>query len=178
VREETKMNAGKLSVNDVLSMIVDRIPHFDRVRIWFDRPLSERQLRRLSTLCMGGIKPYEGPMFLYNKIDKDTGGKTPIYSQKWIFNVELLQPTVKAFIYLEKVTKREYLANDVEVTYDLITESFDEAEQLQEWFEGHLIKRWHGTQECKKDDYGMYYAARKSPSNLIPYIRESKIAGM
>jgi hypothetical protein len=144
----------QVDLAEITGKIKDKKLYFDRVRIWFDTKVPPGTRNALKRYC-GGLKRRTKPM-RYRR------GGVRVEDPKWLSSWDLLQPTNKAFEYLRQRTAGEYLINYVEITLDWITDTREDARALQQFLEGHLIKRWRGQQRCLVHR-GTFYIGSRIP---------------
>lgn len=122
-----------ISLSEINEIIISRIPYFDVVKLWTYRPLIDSEMRTLESLS--GRKP------------DCRSEEKKFYPYNYRYLITLSQPRDEAFSFLDKVLEGRYFLNYIEFALDLITETRLDAEEVQDFLDGHQIKLWRGKQQ-------------------------------
>jgi hypothetical protein len=136
--------------------------YFDTVKIYVDRPIDPVEKIWLEERC-GSI-----------------GETGPLRYQpnRWPDGIVLRQPTDTALAYFEDGFNN-YVLSRVDVSLDLMTRSYGDAEDLHAFIERRLVQPWHrGIEPVVKYEGTVYYKRAGGRNNLVQYSDEpSKVTG-
>ena len=137
----------------------------DSVAAWLERKPGNRDLVALRRHC--------GHLYV-----KSPHGR--LWDRRLTCRIQLHQPTAEAIALLVSIAEKQRLViNLVHIALDLIVRDQSEANALADYFNAHLVKRWHGrhrvsfegsTRYTSKQRWGVQqlvtYADR--PSKVVP----------
>jgi len=151
-------------------LILDKITYIDTVWLLIskDEHFDETELAELEQYCRSVKLTEVGPR------------RRRLMGDKWgqRLNIQLL--TMDALLWLHNrfdvYGKNLILMTRVDFSLDLTTYSLRDAQQLQAYFNCHLVQKWHGAGIVCFDNGTMYFRCRKSRNNIAVYSgRPSKI---
>lgn len=91
------------------------------------------------------------------------------------------QPSSDSLLLLEKLAEhKNAIPNEIHVAIDFVTETVEESRELGDWFNRHVVKRWHGKQKIGTYKGTRYTSQRRWNVNQIATYsdRPSKVSGV
>lgn len=140
------------------------LPYFDRVQVWIKSRASASGLKLL--------RENSGHLYVENSPAR--------FDYSYLQRIELKQPKTAA---LEWVAARsDALVNRVEIALDYICATEIERDDLYEFFDHHLVRRWHSAKHEVRlyagENETRYDAPRSARSSLVTYKENySRITG-
>ena len=143
-------------IQTAATLIQHHCIYVDTVQVLLRRQLSPEDARRLIKLS-----PPQ---------------KVILERRSWLqfpFRIRLHQPNSDALIYLDKVAA-DCLVNRIDISLDLVTASWEAADELREFFHRHLTQRWHGKRRRCTVEGTIYFSRAWQRRNIAIYnLREA-----
>lgn len=138
--------------------------YFDRVQVWLKSPANK--------MAMKLLRENSGHLYVEN------GPARFDYSYRQ--RIELKQPKVAALDWI--ASRSDALVNRVEIALDYICANEIERDDLYEFFDRHLVRRWHSAKHevvlHSGENETRYDAPRSARSSLVTYKENySRISG-
>jgi hypothetical protein len=134
-------NRRSPSADDPQFEIIGRYYYTDKMHFWLHEPLTRAEKRELSGLCGGRLKIPRPEKTLM-------GG--------WLKSYHIQQPTNAALKWLSRYGRDKLMINQVELAFDFILRTQEEADRLRDYLGKHLLQPWHGRQRTSRV-HGTYY---------------------
>jgi hypothetical protein len=133
-------------------------PYFDKVALWLKQPIDRATIAYLRKHC--------GQLHV--------GNYRARFDRSYRQRLEFKQPNDAALVWIAQQTG---LINSVETALDLIFANRKQVEEIGEYLDYHLCRRWHGKQQVRFDHDTRYDAYRARNTIALYPERYSRITG-